>query len=317
MNKTVIALGIACVTLAASTAYLALQVQKERRLAGQELAARPADAHAPTGRAPEAGSHRESAANGSQGTSGSANSSESASNSAWSGGRPSRDVVQRSYDEIVVRLFNDPQGHRELIEEQIPPLRDKYLPLQRRLEVDDQQWLRFLEMVAERQLGYAAARADCKATNTCNRARPSAESVAEDRMRVAEVLGEARAAEVYRFEQSDIERRSINTVQEEAPEHQRLTEERSEELVMALHQLRQDTASRMYAAQTPMGSFFGKGGMLLYDMSLPTSEARVEAASNYSKLLREQASKYLSGRMLDNYNRLQDEMLEQMRAVKP
>jgi hypothetical protein len=315
MNRT-LGLSIACVALASSTAYLAYQVHLERRLVDHALAG-ASEAGAASRQGGEAASSRDPGTPEKSGSSAPGDASGAAADAAKPSGRPSNEAFWRVQDELTVRLYNDPQGRRELIEEKIPVLREKYLPLQRRLKVDDLLWLRFMEVVAERELGYTAARADCQATHTCNRVKLTPELVAEDQRLVAEVLGESRAKEVYRFEQSDIERRGVQTLQQEVPEKQRLSEEQSEELVMALNKLRQDTVMQMSMAQTPVGMYFGqRGGALVYDRNLATTDARVEAATNYSKRLREQARKYLSGKLFDAFNRQQDEMLEKMRAAK-
>jgi hypothetical protein len=317
MNRTVLGLSIAVVALAMSTAYLAYRVHQERRLLGRDFTSPSSEVRVSTGQAGETGPSRKPGAIDRGGAASPDTANGNASSTEKSGGRPSFEDLLRVQNELTVRLYNDPQGRRELIEERIPTLRDKYLLLQRRLKVDDLTWLRFLEVVAERELGYSAARADCKATNTCNRVQVTPELVNEDRRPVAEVLGEARAKEVSLFEESDIERRGVATLQKDIPQSQRLSEERSEELVMALNKLREEAVMQMSRAETPVGIYFGRGGgALVYDRNLPTTEARVEAATNYSKRLREQARKHLSGKLLDAYNRQLDEMLEQMSTSK-
>lgn len=317
MNKAALGLSIATIALAISTGYLVYQVRQERHLVGRDFAPGSSEARAASGKADDKGSTPNPGEKDQDGIVAPDLGSVSTPSTANPGGRPSYEAYRQVQDELTVRLYNDPQGRRELIEERIPTLRDKYLPLQRRLKVDDLLWLRFMEVVAERELGFTAARIDCKATNTCNRVKITPELVADDQMFVAEVLGESRAKEVYRFEQSDLERRSVRNLQQDIPQSQWLSEEKSEELVMALNKLREDTVKQMSMAQVPVGMFFGKeGGALLYDKNLATPEARVEAASNYSKQLREQARKYLTGKLFTVFDRQQDEMLEQMRGAR-
>jgi hypothetical protein len=320
MNKVATGLAIASFALAASTIYLAFKVRQEARSAVHDLTSGTSQASVSSQEANGAGSTRNPAARNKDDANASAATGVSESGSASNtrpGGQPSNEAYWRVQDELTVRLYNDPKGRRELIEERIPGIRDKYAQLQRRLKVDDLLWQRFMEVTAEQELGFVVARMDCKATDTCNRVKLTPELVEEDRSHVAEVLGEAKAKEVFRFQESDLERRGITTLQRDIPDNQRLSEERSEELVMALNKVRDDTVKQMSAAQAPVGMFFGPGGgALVYDRNLPTAEERVEAASNYSKRLREQARKYLSAKLFAAFNQQQDEMLEKMRTSK-
>lgn len=317
MNKATLSLAFAGLVLAASTAYLMNEVRLERgRLIGagahESSGSYPTTARTPS----QAG---KSADRGKDNAPAPAVGNGAKSITGIPGGRPSREVRTRVFDELFVRMYNDSQTHRELIEERIPLLRDKFLPLQRRLKVDDLQWLRFMEVIAERELGFMAARADCKATNTCDLLKPTPEvmtaAMAEDHRRIAEVLGDANALEVRLFERSDMERRNLRDLQQQIPEHLWLAEDRAEEFVLALAKVRDDVAQRMTTAQVTQGYFYDmRGGMLLYDKGLPTPEARLESATNYSKQLREQARKYLSGRLFADFNQQQDELLKRMSA---
>jgi hypothetical protein len=314
MNKATFSLALASLALAASTAYLMNEVRLERgRLAGVD--ARESPRSSPTA-SRISGQARKPADRSGNGASAPSVENGATSTTDILGGRPSNEDRIRVFDAVLLRMYKDPQGHRELIEERIPPLRDKYLPLQRRLKVDDSQWLRFMEVIAERELGFMAARADCKATNNCDRPKATAETMAEDLLRIAEVMGDANAHQVRQFERSDMERRTLRDLQQAMPEHLRLSEDRGEEFVMALMKVREDAALQMTSvAQTSPGYFFDtKGGVLLYDKSLPTPEARLESAANYSRSLREQARKYLSGKLFTDFNRQQDELLKRARG---
>ncbi len=312
MNKLALSLAAACIALAATTAYLVNEVHAERqRLGGAAPHSPGPPASRPAADQPASTRPPENSPDAAPRDSKSGDQAEAAPN----GGRAPDEVRRRLQDELIVRLYNDEQGHRELIEERIPILRDRYLLLQRRLGIDDMQWLRFMEVVAEREVGRTAARAECKATRTCDLRDLTPELVAENQRRIAEVIGEKAAASVKSFDESQAERQGFSQLQQDMPENQRLSEERSEELVMALAKVREDTVRRMSASQARVGVHFGPAGVLIYDQNLPTPEARLESASNYSKQLREQARKYLSGKLFAGFNRQQDEMLERMRKA--
>jgi hypothetical protein len=314
MSRTALVLAIASVALALSTALLMKEVKHERDRLGVD--GEPVHASAESSEVPS------SEDDGATGKSASASRETRRAPAAENDGMPrargsdrppSAEVRARLHNQLLVRLYNDPQGRRELVEERIPLMRDKYLLLHRRLGVDDLQWQRFLEVVAEQQLGFAVARADCKATNTCDLLEMGPDRAVEIYGRVAEVIGEANAVEARRFDQSDLERRVLSDLQQEMSPDLRLSEIRSEELVAALVKVRDDTLRQMSAAQVPVGQFFDvKSGLLLYDKTLSTHEARLEAATNYSRRLREEARKYLSGKLLEAYYRQQDALLENM-----
>lgn len=312
MNKATLGLALASLVLAASTAYLMNEVRLERgRLAGVGAQDSPGSIPTASWTSSEAAKPED---HGKEGASAASAGNGATSITGIPRGRPSNEVRTRVFNEALVRMYNDPQGHRELIEERIPLLRDRFLLLQRRLKVDDLQWLRFMEVIAERDLGFMAARADCKATNTCDRVKPTPEVMSEDLRRIAEVLGDANALQVRQFERSEGERRNLRDLQQEVPEHLRLTEERGEEFVLALAKVREEVAAQMTVAQVTPGYFFDiRGGVLLYDKGLPTPEARLESATNYSKQLREQARKYLSGKLFVEFNRQQDHLLRRLR----
>jgi hypothetical protein len=315
MNKGILSLGAASLLLAASTLYLARQVAQERGSMGMIPAANPAGAGAgpdQTTLAPDSTRPADARAAVVPGAAAQADSQTgTAPVKAYK--RPTPEVYQRLNEQELAASADDPQLRRELIQERIPLVRDQYLLLQRRLKVDADRWQRFMEVMAEQELGIMAMLADCKKTTNCELVSIDADTAARYKQAITEVLGDSGAAAVEKFRQSGMQRMALSSLDTELPENQKLSEAQSEELIDALTQTHMDVEKDMQKHEASVGRFFDQGGMLIYDKGLATVEERLADAANYSKKLRAQAARYLQGAQMAAFNRQQDRLLEAMR----
>jgi hypothetical protein len=318
MNKAVLSLGAASLVLAGTTIYLARTVAKES--AASPVASSTEASPTTAGRS--GAGKRAAASRGGAGSNGSsaetpAESSTTDSAQTTEAAKPwSPEAYQKLMDAETEAAKRDPQLRHELIEERIPIIRDQYLPLQRRLKVDNERWQRFMEVLAGHDLGYFAALADCKKSRNCEQPDISQDQYAQQRQEIVDVLGDAHTAAFEAYRNSGNERFGIRQIQAELPEDAQIPEDRAEDLVQALAKTRMEVEAEMSSREKNVGRFYQMNGALLYDKDLPTAESRVEDAARYSRRLRAQAAKFLQGRQLAAFNRQQDRLLQLLRDTQ-
>lgn len=319
MSRAVGILSVTTALFAASTLYFAwaLGVERDR---GTSL-------HESRGTAPAAGDgfattrengSRDDAAVGGPGDTRSTDSPGASGGllSRIGGGKKKRlSPKQKSdlYQQDFTRMYADPVTRQQLIEEQIPMLRDQFIVLERRLELPSDQWQRFLETYAAQEIGRRGASGACANDIECLKRRLGPEAYARYEQEMRDLLGEADLKEFQAFNYSVKERQVVETLQTELAPQQRLSEVAAEDLITALSEVRRATEKNIQAENGSFNMFSGDGYVLSYPPTLKTVDERVEYASGYFEKLRQRAEPLLNPVQLAAYRALQEKALRSLR----
>ncbi len=312
MNKTEATLSATTTLFAASTLYFAWQLGAERDR-GVNFAAPSAPHTAAT--APSARTGGDSATDGVAATSGTQAadqrkripglSDQSVASGTKERRRPPPGLFRELTEQDFRRMFENPVTRRQLIEEQIPKLRDDYLKLGRRLAIGSDQWQRFLETLAEQAVDRRGVIATCGKDTECLKRSLTSGAYERDQQEIRDVLGESDARQYDTFNFSKSERQSVEALQARLPKFQQLSEAAGEDLIVALSEVRRDAQERITGDGGKYLTVRGEGVVVVYPRELRTLKERLAYASAQMAALRKRAGTLLNSTQLAAYDQMQ------------
>jgi hypothetical protein len=319
MKRLTLALGIAALFFAGTTAYFALELHEER-------ISRAADAHTP---APPA-----TIANGSANSPGtfaeSSDSSPSTSDSAVSptfaysattaqGNRSSGPSEEEQKQAAIAQSrkflaeFSDPAGRARLLEQHKSILRSTSQGLADYLRMDPDQFARFIDHLAQQHLAHRETAARCMLVEHCTYGGIGQDIVDANNLEINSVFG-AETFERYQFFQlSGNERQAMTELRGRLPDNARLSDAKAEELVRAWV----DESARIREDMERVGYGIGTSNSMVWvAMDKDPDGKRAAAANEFNQRFRERAAGVLTAEQLAIYTKLQDDALEQHRSFE-
>jgi hypothetical protein len=319
MKRLTLALGIAALFFAGTTAYFALELHEER-------ISRAADAHTP---APPA-----TIANGSANSPGtfaeSGDSRQSTSDSAVSptfaysattaqGNRSSGPSEEEQKQAAIAQSrkflaeFSDPAGRARLLEQHKSILRSTSQGLADYLRMDPDQFARFIDHLAQQHLAHRETAARCMLVEHCTYGGIGQDIVDANNLEINSVFG-AETFERYQFFQlSGNERQAMTELRGRLPDNARLSDAKAEELVRAWV----DESARIREDMERVGYGIGTSNSMVWvAMDKDPDGKRAAAANEFNQRFRERAAGVLTAEQLAIYTKLQDDALEQHRSFE-
>jgi hypothetical protein len=289
MNKAAVALGIACVTLAALDVKLLYDLRALRAAATQ-----PEGATDAAGAQAGGGSSASSRPRDSRGKS------------------PSPSARQRASDADFIRMNSDPRTRPQLIAEYAMDGRDALRGVDRALDIPWDRWEMLNLRLAELAIEQRVRTMECAGDLVCAR-DVLVDQHAKGTQVEVEVLGAVKAGELKQHRQSLDERRAVDGFQSRLGDS-RLTREQSEELIRTLYEegmrvkngwdLKKDGSMRWYSTG------FAGGGRAYYPDTATTHDQRMAAATDYSRHMRDRAAPLLNVEQRAAFEAMQDDLLE-------
>jgi hypothetical protein len=298
MRKLVAALSLSTVTFAATTAYFARELQRERandaRVATLPAAEQPATADtpqrslnnndAPPASPPVAASREENI-------------------------DPMEDAKRRvaaNADRELAKLL-DPAKRRAMLDEMKAGSRGLYSQLAQVLQLSDFEYDRLLELLAEQQLAGHERMLRCALDSTCK--FPGFDRAYRDsqELEVAALIGADRQQRLEKYQQSLDERNSVRQLRGRLPDKDHLSDAKAELLIAAIAEEHQ----RFEAAIVQSGA--GVSGLNTGGVSFALSpeesgaEKRLAEATEYLGRVRERAAQILTAGQLAVFNEMLDE----------
>jgi hypothetical protein len=322
MSRAVGLLTATTVLFAASTLYFAwaLGVERDR---GADFAAAGGARPAMAGSAADASAHDGIGTTGAhsarpEGTSAGKSSGSLDRLGTLAGGgrkRPSRELSGELFKRDFDRMFADPVTRQQLIEEQIPRYRDRFIVLERRLDLPSAQWRRFLETMATQEVERRGNTAVCEKDIECLMRSAGPETYARDEQEIRDVLGDADMKQFQTFNYSVSERQSVEALQSRLPQFQKLSEGAAEDLITALSDVRRATEKSIQAENGSFITFSGDGYVFVYPPNLKTLQERLSYAYEQSKKLRQRAAPLLNETQFIVYQGLHKEALRSLQRA--
>jgi hypothetical protein len=221
--------------------------------------------------------------------------------------------ISELYKQDFARMFADPSTRKQLIEELIPIYRDKFIVLQRRLDMPSDQWQRFLDTVATQAIERRSGSAICGDDMQCQMRSIGPEAYARYDQELRDVLGDADMEQYQTFNYALSERQSVESLQAELPLSQQLSEKAAEDLIASLSEVRRAAEKSI---QEENGSFYtvrGNGYVVVYPHNLETLEERLDYAREHFKKLRGRAKALLNPVQLAAY---QEQLKQSLRKLR-
>jgi len=305
MRKLVLILSVATAVLAASTAYLAYQLDATRdKLAAASASSRPPEpasviaAASPAPRPPAAKA------------------------AAQIDESPAPNVValsiygpeQRERSRKFLAKYRDPAGYEELLKDRIRMMHPLYSDLGRTLALKKEEADQLIELLVRQQLATEETASKCLAEPSCNYTGVPSDLAGAQEREIAERFGADTVDELRFYERSNNERQTVTELRGRLPDNARLSDAKARELVHALTEenarIQEDMAKVGYGiAQSNAGAFVA--------MEADETGAREAAAAEYNRRILDLASGVLSAEQLAVYQQMIDASVEQNRSFRP
>lgn len=229
--------------------------------------------------------------------------------------RASRQQQGELFQKDFERMFSNPATRKQLVEERIPNYRDRFIVLERRLDMPSDQWQRFLETVATQEIERRGGSAACGDDVKCQMRTLGPEAYARYDQEIRDVLGDADMKQYQTFNYSSSERQSVESLQAELPLPQQLSEKAAEDLITSLSEVRRAAEKSIQEENGSFHTFSGDGYVVVFPPNLKTLDERLNYAAEHFKKLRERAKTLLNPVQLAAYQEQLKETLRRLRRA--
>jgi hypothetical protein len=312
MNKPVVVLSISTALLAASTAYLALELHQRDDAAATAI--RVADtAESGSSSQPKPAGDTAAARDGSNAQPSLTSTSSIAPPvvEAATANAKSRDLQAdpaAGFARQMVARYDDPNQRPAMLEEQRTVIRRQYEKLQQRLKLSDAEFSQLVTLIAEEQLQMQINWARCAADPACDTQKPPEHNV--DRTQEYQAMLGSEGAEAFtEFRKSIAERDAVIQLRARLPDTSFLPESQAEKLIMALAEERERFSQEASTRGAKARGWGTNLGMLMYTEDSGLPEQFVAEATEYSQRLRARAAGVLTPAQLAAYVQMQEELL--------
>lgn len=303
------ALGAIALFFAATTAYFAHELQKERA-SHQAATAVPAEGAPAVAR--EAPATKPAAVTSDE------VSPDFAHSMATS--RDNRQPTEEQMKQLAIeeaRKFlaeiSTPAGRARMLEQMKlmiragPPGMDKFL------NMDADEYSRFIDLMAEQQLASRENATRCILDKNCRYTGETADWVAARDAEIAAQFGQETVERYHWFYRSSNGRQAVAELRGRLPDRARLSDAKAEELVRALVEESELITRDMRRVQYGVGT---SNYMAYVVMDADPDGAKAAAAEEYNRRLRERAAGVLTSDQLAIFTQAQDDAIEQHRTYR-
>jgi hypothetical protein len=317
MNKTVAALSISTAFFAATTVYLAYELN-QRDVDEAATAAVAANA------APAAGVSREDSSRPDPTTRLPTTTTPAAGNAARPAGVAApadpkehdlRDVAVNGFARQFLARYDDSNERPVLLEEQRTVIRRQYEKLKQQLNLGDSEFEQLVTLLAEEQLQAQEHWARCAVDSSCDPKNRRFES-ANRTQEYQAVLGMEGAEAFNQFRKSISERDAVIQLRGRLTDNNFLPESQAEKLIMALAEERERFVQEAAARGAKVTGWGTNLGMMMYTEDSGIPDQYITEASQYNQRLRARASSILTPAQLAAYTQMQNELLAMFTAIQ-
>jgi len=296
MRRLVHVLSLTTVTFAASTAFFARELYRER--ARSEAAAVPAaSTETAAGKIANAKPAPQAYRRSRRDTDSSA------------AAEPVDVVSQASPDPVrELAKLSDPAQRTKMIQERKSTFRMVHPDLAEYLHLDDDEFERFIDLMARHELDLLESSLRCYLDESCRKHGVDPDLREAQKREVADLFGAQtqEAFDFYRYTSG--ERQTTKELRARLPDKLRLSDSQSQALVGALYEEQQRINGDIQQREVKVSSF---NNMVYIPLpGAPPERDAVQAAAEYNRMLRDRAGSVLTSEQLAVYERMQKEALQ-------
>jgi len=180
--------------------------------------------------------------------------------------------------------------------------------LQRHLGLDDANYDRLMDLLAQQELEMQEATSRCITSPGCDYQIANRDLFEAQRRELAATFGPDMQDQIMDFRLTGGERETVGQLRARLPDSARLSDSKSDELVRALN------AENRRVSEERTEGIGMHNGVIWVVMGPDENGERAKRAAEYNRRLRDAASGVLTAEQLAAYELMQEEALEQSRA---
>lgn len=323
MRIAVIALSLTTAAFAASTVYLARELQAERASGTAIAQATPAlkTVPAPGASAPSLPATAARGAEPAVQLSANLVRAESPANTVVINGgiqipaelQAQMNAQQQKHNQEMVRRYDDPEQRAELVAEYKAVIRNSHPALAQALKLTKEDADRLIELLSLEQVENQVRYARCSLDSSCDVGRMAQMGADSTRQGIENLLGTEGQQKYWQYRNSVGEREAVTQFRTRLSDATYLREDTAESLISVLADERMKISAE--ASKTGAGlSGIGNGiGMVWVSETSDSPEARFASAQENSRRLSARAAEVLTASQLRVFEEMQDELLLSMR----
>jgi hypothetical protein len=309
MKWLALTLGVVALFFAGTTAYFARELHEERSL-------RTAATQAPTPVAVEASANSGASPASTSPPAVSADVAHPVTQTLGQHAPLSEEEMQQRAAEQSRKFLaqlSEPAGREKLLDEHKAMLKVGSQGMASYLKMDEDQFSRFIELLAEHFLAQREVATRCMLDPQCRYRGTPADMNSAQELELASTFG-ADTMERYRFfMRSSNERQLVTELRGRLPDNARLPDAKAEELVKVLVEETTRIGEDMKSVGYGIGT---SNGLTFVVMDDDPDGKRAAAAAEYNRRLLDRASGVLTPAQLEAYAQLQNDTLEQSQAMR-
>ena len=207
----------------------------------------------------------------------------------------------------------DPVQRTGMIEERKSSYRTVYTGLAEHLRMDDAEFERFIEAVANQELNMQEAHLRCYIDKTCG-TRDVSDQIEAGQRELIGLFGAEKVQAFKHFQHTMGERQFVSQLRGRLPDKLRLLDAQSESLIDALNQ----ESQRIRADSQQRGLQVSNFNNLVYtpDPGAPDAEKDWQAANEYNRMMRDRVATVLTPEQLAIYEKMQNDALQSFRSME-
>jgi len=219
---------------------------------------------------------------------------------------------QEQYARQMLAQLSDPQQREEQLDQSLLMMRSMYPGMARALGLTREEHARFLELLAQQQLQDQEGGARCMLDPQCQSQSQYQNWGNANSPEMKALLGTERLQRFENYKSSLNERHAVTQFRNRLAESNRMDNETSEKLILALARERESIQREISGSGAGVNSF-GLGGVtVISPVDNRPVEQKVEAARQYSQRLRDSAAAYLDAEQLRAFGEMQEETLQEL-----
>ncbi len=319
MNVGVVMLSVSTVVLAASSAYLAHELVKER----DRNAAAEAATHSVSPTVGAAAAAPAMAAAPALARSARSASSDDGAAAAIAANLPVPKPIpgtpehalarqrERNRPQAVefLRRYDNPQTRQALVDERLDNQRRDLALLRPKLGLDADRWERLVKLLTEQEIDRRVRSARCITDDACVRMDFGAGYGEQQRQAVTDLIGAKNVDQLETFRRQGSQVNSLARFQARLGSKLELTPVQLEELASALADEAYRTRREIDSHDHESASYSTRYGVIVYSVDTDTLEKRMASASASVDRMRDRAGTLLNGEQLTIFNQAQDDAL--------
>lgn len=310
MSKATALLAITSLGLAASTAYLALELHAARR---GSVARISAPEPAPSAAAKEARAVALSSAAAPTSVAASASVQESVSRNAEM--IAASRAARAASDAHTRAMLADPDKRAKALRDMRKNTERDLPRLAQLLELSEDENSRLLDMLAEHNMRIVEAFSRCALNPPCDAMAVSAAQTQISRRELVELLGADKAQRLEDYRENFQERNTVARFRGDLPDALRLSDAQADKLADVLGEERRLMVKEWEQSGTSYSGIGNMYGSLLYPSTAKGVEQRVAEAVEFQRRQRERAAQVLTAGQLEAFTQRQNDMLEIVRGA--